>query len=220
MKKLADNLFVVTVKGLFWVPVFVVPDNNQNLTLIDTGLKKHVKKVIQKIRERWGSLDKIKRIIFTHRHYDHVGGLAELLDEIAKINPDHKIEIITHTDEAPYFKKEVKREDLHPNRLVNHEDYIDSELGIRAIHIPGHTYGHLCVLLEKEKVMILGDVLIWIFGGIKQVMEKVHDDWTQSQKSLETLLKYEWDFGIPSHMKPKQIPRAEIENYITNNKYR
>ncbi|MHA1452426.1 MAG: hypothetical protein ACTSRD_06160, partial [Promethearchaeota archaeon] len=94
------------------------------------------------------------------------------------------------------------------------------DLKLRGIHVPGHTFGHLCILLEEEKIMLLGDVLIWILGRLKQVMEKVHDDWNLSQQSLETLLKYEWDIGIPSHFKLKQIPRSEVENYIKNNKYK
>ncbi|MHA1111166.1 MAG: MBL fold metallo-hydrolase [Promethearchaeota archaeon] len=220
MQKISDNLYAITAKGIFWVPVFVITRDNENLTLIDTGLNKHAKIVIRKIKEKWGSLNKIKRIVFTHRHMDHVGGLAQMVDEIKKINPDHVVEIVTHKDEAPYFSKEVSRDDLQPNRLVEHEEWIDKDLKLRGIHVPGHTFGHLCILLEEEKIMLLGDVLIWILGRLKQVMEKVHDDWNLSQQSLETLLKYEWDIGIPSHFKLKQIPRSEVENYIKNNKYK
>lgn len=214
MIQISENLYAVTAKGLFWVPVFVVTKNNENLTLIDTGMKNHINIVMKKITEKWGSLDKIKRIIFTHRHMDHVGGLAKLVDEIKKINPEHKIEIVIHKDEASHFANEVKRIDLQPNRLVEHEEYIDEELNLKGIHVPGHTFGHLCLLLEKDQIMLLGDVIIWILGGLKQVIEKVHDDWNLSQKSLEILLNYEWETGIPSHFKLKQIPRHQIENYI------
>ncbi len=218
MKKISENLYVISKKGLFWVPIFVITNDNEKLTLVDTGTKKHAKIVIREIKEKWGSLDKIQRIVFTHRHYDHTQGLAPLIDEVKNAYPNHTIEIITHKNEGPHFAKDIKRADLQPNRLVEHEEMIDEALGIRAIHVPGHTFGHLCLLLEKEKIMLLGDVLIWIFGKIKQILEKVHDNWDQSQKSLKILLNYEWDIGIPSHMKLKQIPRAEIEKYISENK--
>jgi glyoxylase-like metal-dependent hydrolase (beta-lactamase superfamily II) len=220
MKKLSENLFVITARGLMWVPVFVVTDDNENLTLIDTGTKKFGRIIIKEVQERWGSLDKIKRIVFTHRHMDHVGGLEKLVDEIHKLHPNHLFEIVTHKEEAPHFHNEIARKDLQPNRLVEHEEYIDGELKLKAIHVPGHTFGHMCLLFEKEKIMLLGDALIWIFGGLKQVMEKVHDNWEQSQKSLEILLNYDWEVAIPSHMKLKQIPRSEIEHYIKTNKYR
>ncbi len=207
-------MYAITARGLFWVPVFVIEDKKGNLTLVDTGLKKHIEIVMKEITEKWGSLEKIRRIIFTHRHMDHVGGLESLVEEIRKSDPNHDLEIVTHKDEASYFAKDVKNKDLQPTRLVDHEEYIDKELEVKGIHVPGHTFGHLCILLEKEKIMLLGDVLIWIFGGIKQVMEKVHDNWDLSQKSLEILLKYDWDTGIPSHFKLKQIHRQEIEKYI------
>jgi glyoxylase-like metal-dependent hydrolase (beta-lactamase superfamily II) len=215
MIKISEKLYAATGKGLFWVPVFIITKDNESLTLIDTGLQKDVKKVIKQLREKWGSLEKIKRIIFTHRHADHTGGLGTIIDEIKKINPNHKVEIVCHKDEAPHFGDVVTREDLQPNRLVEHEEMIDENLGIKGIHVPGHTYGHLCLLLEKENIMLLGDVIIWMFGGLKQVMEKAHDDWNLSQQSMNIILNYRWETGIPSHFKLKEIPRQEIENYIS-----
>ncbi len=216
MQKISENLYAITAKGLFWVPVFVITNDNENLTLIDTGLKKHAKIVIEEIKKKWGSLDKITRIIFTHRHMDHVGGLSKIMQEIKEKDPEHTVEIVVHEHEAPYFSKDIKDPDLQPTREVKHEEWIDEDLQLKGIHVPGHTFGHLCVLLEKEKIMLLGDVIIWIFGGLKQVMEKVHDDWNTSQKSLKILLKYEWETGIPSHFKLRQIPRAQIEHYIND----
>ena len=50
--------------------------------------------------------------------------------------------------------------------------------------------------------------------GLREVFEKYHDDFEQYQETLKTILDYEWDFAIPSHMTAKKIPRKKIEKFI------
>ena len=132
MKQITENLYFIAAKGFMWVPIFIIVDENENLTLVDTGLKKHAKLAMRSIREKWGPLDKIKRIIFTHRHYDHTGGLELLIDEVRKFHPEHKIEIVMHEDEASHYAKDIKRKDLQPNRLIKHDEYIDQQTNERC----------------------------------------------------------------------------------------
>lgn len=219
MKKLAENVFAITGKGLFSVPVFVVTKTNGKLTIIDTGLAKDIDVIIKKIMKKWGSLENIERIIFTHSHGDHTQGLLKILDEMTTISaeapPHEKIELIVHEAEAPYFVELFKEQNIKPNRLVKHEEFIDKELNLRVIHIPGHTFGHICLLLEDKKIILLGDTIMNIYGFLRPVFKKFHDDNDQYIVSLPRILNYEWEFAVPSHIKPKKIPRVKIERFIS-----
>lgn len=98
MKQLSSILYSVTGKG-FSMPAFIIEKNENELILIDSGLKKDAHAMIRKIESKWGSLDKISTIIFTHRHADHTGGLPIFLD---KINTK-KIALITHIRMKNHF---------------------------------------------------------------------------------------------------------------------
>ena len=53
-----------------------------------------------------------------------------------------------------------------------------------------------------------------MFGGLRPVFKRFHDDFSKHTQSVKVLLDYEWDVAIPSHMKPVKIPREKIEKYL------
>ena len=108
MKELAKNVFAITGLGLYSVPVFVFEVNENELVLIDAGLKKDATAILKKIENKWGSIDKIKRIVLTHRHLDHTGGLSQILQTIELVNEKANVELICHEEEAQYLIKELK----------------------------------------------------------------------------------------------------------------
>ncbi|MGC9779786.1 MAG: MBL fold metallo-hydrolase [Candidatus Heimdallarchaeota archaeon] len=215
VKEIASDLYSVSGKGIYSVPIFVVEKKNGMLTLIDTGLEKDISVIIKKIRKRWDSLEKIERIVFTHRHLDHTGGLPTLIYELTTISapesPLERIEIICHKDEAKYFIEEQEIDPIKPNKLVEHNEIIDQELQLRAVHVPGHTYGHICILAEKQKLLFLGDTIMHMFFRLQPVFKRFHDDYDLYLKTLNKILDFEWDYAIPSHMKPVNIPRDRIK---------
>ncbi|MHA1354432.1 MAG: hypothetical protein ACTSR1_04575 [Candidatus Heimdallarchaeota archaeon] len=58
MRKLTDRVYIVTGKGLFSMPVFIVEKNPDELYMIDCGLEKDAKTLIKKINKKWGSFKK------------------------------------------------------------------------------------------------------------------------------------------------------------------
>ncbi len=214
MNELAPNVFAVTGLGLYSVPVFVIKANENELVLIDAGLKKDAKTILKKIKNKWGSLDKIKKIVFTHRHLDHTGGLPQILKAIELANENSSVELICHEKEAEHFIEELKEYGIKPTRTVKHEEYITKDVKIKAIHNPGHTYGHICLLLEDEKLLLLGDTIMYISGVLMPVFKAFHDDYKQYKKSLPKLLDYDWEYAIPSHNRPLKITREKVEKFI------
>jgi hydroxyacylglutathione hydrolase len=121
---------------------YIVYDPNQReCYIIDPGYngERFVKEV--------EALDlKVKGILLTHHHYDHVGGVAKIKE--ATGCPVH-----LHRADTDIYKKEVDVMQEDGDVLT----FGDEELVV--MHTPGHTKGSVCYYSEKKKLAFTGDTI-------------------------------------------------------------
>ena len=105
----------------------------------------------------------VKYLVLTHGHYDH----ANYIDSYVRRYPNAKI--ICHKDEI----KVLSDPDANVSRLLGENcvynyDYTTVSNGdilslgdtdFKVLNFPGHTPGCICLLDEKSKSMITGDVI-------------------------------------------------------------
>ena len=158
---------------------------NSQITMIDAGLPGSSTAVLAYVAEIDLTPQAIRRVIITHHHVDHVGGLPELL----KLS---RAEVWAHRDDAAVIEGTVPRADIPPERVaaliagmpaeqraaaqarVKQMNEIPpaavdlrlvggEELGVlggvQILHSPGHTPGHLCLYLPALSLLIAGDLL-------------------------------------------------------------
>jgi glyoxylase-like metal-dependent hydrolase (beta-lactamase superfamily II) len=154
----------VTVFGL--VNAYLV-DEDDGLTLVDTTVKGGAKRILAAAA---GLGRPIVRILLTHAHDDHVGGL----DVLAAQLPDARI-LISSRDARllrgdltrdPGEPQEKLRGGLHgaktaPTATVEAGELVGS---LRAVAAPGHTPGQLAFLDERDGTLICGDAYATQFG--------------------------------------------------------
>lgn len=86
----------------------------------------------------------VERILLTHHHADHVGGVADLVARTGA-------EVWAHRDARVAFPVDVRLE---------HGDRVPTEVGtLRCEHTPGHADGHLCFVLEETGDILAGDMV-------------------------------------------------------------
>ena len=77
IKKLLDDVYVIPERE-FDANMYLIIEDNEDLTLIDTGTGLNVTKTIKDIKAQF-DVNKLKRIILTHCHIDHIEGIYKLL---------------------------------------------------------------------------------------------------------------------------------------------
>jgi glyoxylase-like metal-dependent hydrolase (beta-lactamase superfamily II)/ferredoxin len=90
-------------------------------------------------------------------------------------------------------------------------DPIDLGDGVLMIPTPGHTRGH-AVFLYREKYLFTGDHLAWSArrGHLYAFRNACWYSWDEQIRSMERLLDYSFEWVLPGHGRPVQLPREEM----------
>ena len=114
---------------------------------------------------------KLKFILNTHHHYDHVGGNKELKEKYGA----SVLGFMGDKERIPEI--DVLLNDQETWRYENFE--------AKIIHIPGHTLGHICFYFEKEELVFTGDTLFSL--GCGKIFEGTYSQMFNSLMKLKTL---------------------------------
>tara|TARA_X000000950_G_scaffold288707_1_gene406900 strand:- start:737 stop:1501 length:765 start_codon:yes stop_codon:yes gene_type:complete len=137
---------------------------NEGSIVIDPGESNNLLKILEK-----KDLD-LKAIFITHHHYDHTGGIEEILSKnsVDVYGPNNNINLI--------------------NVKVSNESKINL-LGIEfeVIEIPGHTLDHIAFFSENNgnPILFCGDTLF--AGGCGRVFEGTFEQMYDSLSILKKL---------------------------------
>jgi glyoxylase-like metal-dependent hydrolase (beta-lactamase superfamily II) len=193
-------------------PVLIWDDNE--VILVDTGFPGQFPQFAEAIQKAGVSIERLTKVIITHHDLDHIGGLSGLL----KHSPQ-KIELLAHRMEKPYIEGEqlptkmprtdtISQEQLEKMKIIygNKLDraLIDGEElpycgGIIVIHTPGHTPGHICLFLKKEKTLITGDAMSVVDHQLLGPAPRFTYDMNLAMDSLGKLKNYDIEKVICYH---------------------
>jgi len=173
---LAPGIVSIGDRTRGYVRAFLVADG-KDLTLVDTLGDTHPHAILAEIRRMGRSLSDLKRIWLTHAHFSHLCGVAELRQltgakvcshewEADIVSGDRKAQRVSIVPKRPlrvYYPFQIGLAlglGDHPpcpvDGILTHEH---EEGGLRVLHTPGHTPGHLAFWAEKHKVLLSGDAI-------------------------------------------------------------
>jgi hydroxyacylglutathione hydrolase len=137
-------------------------------TVIDTGSGFYSGMILETIQEIV-KLNQIQQILLTHEHYDHVGGVQDIIQA-----SEGKAKIFAHKDVVSKLKegKSTFAEMLGGIMpkikvdipLFNGEQLTIGDQSFEVLITPGHSVGSLCFYNKKRQVLFSGDT-IFADGG-------------------------------------------------------
>jgi glyoxylase-like metal-dependent hydrolase (beta-lactamase superfamily II) len=185
-------------------------DGGEEMVLIDTGAGEEFELIVDNIRSLGLRPDKLKAVIATHSHIDHIGALFRFREE-------YGVEVIAHELDteaietgigsgAEYYgvsyqpcKVDVIIRGTEETVRCGHHD-------LKVIHIPGHTPGSIAVYLDAGTRILFGQDVHgpYFLKGSKTELAKV---------SLQRLIDLEADILCEGHFGVYE-PREEVRRYI------
>ncbi len=200
--------------AMAYVNAFLIADEG-GLALVDSGLPKRKDTILGTVAGIARQPADLKDILITHYHVDHVGSLADL-----KAASDAKSYV--HPADCPIVRGEEPQPGPNPSSLMGRlvgplmerlspeppSAAVDVEVqdgqelpiagGIKVLHTPGHTPGHLAFLLPAKKVLFVGDAAANILG-LRTPLGMYTVDPEQAKESIRKLAALEFDVACFGH---------------------
>ena len=186
--------------------------HGDRVTLIDAGMPGTADRLAEELDIIGLSPGSVRRVVVTHHHVDHVGGLAEVValtgaevwahhDDACVIDgsvprstsPALRDALLAQLppEEHPAALERMRRMAAVPGvpvdvRLVGGEELAILG-GVRVLHAPGHTAGHLALHLPALALLLPGDLLRYEQGVVRQGPAHFTADQEQAAASIRAL---------------------------------
>lgn len=215
-KKIATNIYSVS---LGFVNVYLI--DKEQLTLIDTGVPGSEKKIIRAIQQLGYQPKDLRNILISHLHYDHTGSLQALKRETGAIVYMHSLEadaysngnVMRTVEPSPGIlnalivratisgkKPPVKNESFQIDQTLQGGEEIPGTGGVKAIHTPGHTAGHLAFfILGEGGTIFLGDAAS---NMVKLGFSILYENFQLGKQTLTNISRLSFERACFSHGGP------------------
>ena len=212
--ELAPNLWRLPLFGSF-VNGYALRDDDGQVTLVDCGVKQSPKKISAALEHLSIAPEQVTRIVLTHAHSDHAGGAAEM---VRRTGADA---VVIHADDAESARTGITPPpdpSLRLGRLLRRvqrsgkpsfepvpvgEELSDGQLlpvagGLRVVHTPGHSPGHVSLLHEPSGVLVVGDAL-FNWRGIGWSVPFFCSDFRLSQQTAQRFTDLQFSVAAFMH---------------------
>ena len=135
---------------------------------------------------------RVRRVVLTHVHGDHSGGLGVFPDVGA---------VLVHPRTRERLQAADRDGKLRAVPFVDVENEVRLVLGgreVRVLHFgPAHTDGDLVVYFPEEKVLVAGDLLL---DGYEPYADTANGgDLLGFRRALDSLMKLDFEKAVPGH---------------------
>jgi len=191
------------------------PATHTNVYLLGTGdfvlvepaspYPEEIDRAVLWVEQRQQRGDRLRAIVATHHHPDHIGGATALAQRLGAPLWGHAATIDRLVGSVVFDRA------IADGAVIA----LDGEvpLRLRAVHTPGHAPGHLCFYDEVSRAMIAGDMVASV-GSI--LVETIDGDMAQYLASLARMDALEPSVLLPAHGAPIHAAHEKLIGYIAH----
>ncbi|GIH04829.1 putative metallo-beta-lactamase superfamily protein [Rhizocola hellebori] len=226
--ELAPGVFRIPTIGKAAVNSFAFVDGDGSVTLVDCGVAKAPARIVAGLAAIGKHPADVTRIVLTHVHSDHAGGAAEMAQRTGA-------PVLTHAADAEFAEAgRLPKADSSflSGRIFNRVnrgkfakfavaspladgDLLDVGGGLRVLHTPGHSPGHVSLLHEPTKLLITGDA-IFNFLGLRWPMRFICSDFLMTQATAQVLGEVDYDLVAFTHGEEiREQAREKVRGFLS-----
>ena len=204
--------------GLYAYPWVSYQENNCNTifidgdvpVLIDPGHSHLFDRVAQEMARDGKDVGKVKMVLCTHGHPDHIEALERFGDDVIKGISREEYEYLTN-GYRELFMAMGAQSPAGIFKLFLREGTIRiGDKTLRVIFTPGHAPGAICLYWEEKKALICGDTVFYMGVGRTDLYG---GDAGLLAQSITRLAKLDIEYLLPGHGEMVQGKKTIEKNF-------
>jgi len=199
--EIAQNLYRLPTLGPF-INSYAFINQDSSVTLVDCGLKGASKKLVADLARVGKHPKDVTNIVFTHAHDDHVGGAAEMISRcegssvlMHEADADLTSEGKTPPQDNSHFSGKLMAlmpkssyAPFNVTKKLKVGELINTAGGLKVIHTPGHTDGHISLLHLESETLITGDSIFNMTSRMTWALSGFCVNYQQSKETAKRFL--------------------------------
>lgn len=204
MRRLAEGVYRLESAG--FVNAYLIA-GERDLTLVDAGPERRLPALLAELKANGYSFNDVGRVVLTHAHADHAGGVAPMLERRA-------LKVYAHPAEAPalagergmfrpasaagalaygLFELVLGRKPVESSQPADTGTPVRGLPQWQVIPTPGHTPGSISLYEPVRQILLCGDALRVSDGRVRAVPDWLHHDPGAARLSVARLAKLDVD---------------------------
>lgn len=212
--RLAPGVWRIPTQGKHLINSFAFVDDDGSVTLVDCGLKKAPPRIVAGLAAIGKQPADVSRILLTHVHPDHAAGAARMSRQTGAGVQVHDGDrdsarsgkVTQPPDQRSFLGRIFARlpggrfEPFEPGDALEDGQVLPVAGGLRVMHTPGHTAGHLSFMHEPTRTLVTGDA-IFNFGFPGPVMSPkfLCSDFVMTRQTAHRLGEEKYDVAAFTH---------------------
>ena len=222
MKKIVEKAWLVPL-GL--ANGVLLEGDDGELVLVDAGFPDHEAAIFDALRTLDREPQELRHVVFTHAHPDHVGSAAAIVARTGAKTWMHPADVRIAESGGPFRPMSSSpglvqkigfrlfwrpNEPVAPIRIdeqIDDGDMLPIAGGLEVIHTPGHSAGHVSLLWQNGRLLIVGDVGSNVAGVSDPLGFEDREQGRRSQRQLASVHFEAAAFGHGRAIPRDAVPR-------------